>query len=398
MSAEVRELVRDAAPEPSGPLDVEELWTQGRRQRRRRIVGAVGVVVVVLVAVAVGVPALLSQDVGPAAPEIVDQPTVQDQVPADWKTLRVGDAAFSVPGAWPVKTIDGPDDPMPCLERLITNDTRVWLADRLWQPPCPPGGPSPGQGQVSVYAFPASGGEGRGSVDVDAVPEEAARIAEHGQAVQLPGGEATLVESDHLRSYLFAEFDAVLMIAHRPNLELADQIAATVRPAEPPREPGGDARGGSEPGTADEVLGKWESGPPSGSAHLSVAWTDSAVTVVDLWGTFRLQDPPPPVPQGQAVLLVSTGESGSCPTQVTDVVVEAGRIELQLTEGPDIFPVPSIYGCTADFNPVTFAIQVDSGILEPTTIVSIGDTAVRLGQEGEIVSAEYGERPSRGSP
>lgn len=393
MSTEVRELVRDAAPQPSRPLDVEELWANGRRQRRRRIVGAVGVVVM-LVAIAVGVPALLSQDAGPVTPEIVDQPTIHDQVPAGWKTLRVGEAAFSVPAAWPVKTIHGPDDAMPCLERLTTNDTRVWLADRLWQPPCGPADPdpSPGQGQVSVYAFPASGGEGRGSVDVDVVLEEAARIAEHGQAVQLPGGEAMMVETDHLRSYLFAELDAVLMIAHRPNVELAEQIALTVRPTGHPPEQGvGDS--GSEPGTANEVLGKWEGGP-RGSAFLSVAWTDSAVAVAALWDTFGLDDPPPPMPEGQAVLLVATGESGSCPAQLTNVAFDDGQIELELTEGPDVFPVPSDYVCTSDFNPITFAITTDADLLAARPTVTLNDTTVRLGGPNQIVTADYGEQPS----
>lgn len=178
-------------------------------------------------------------------------------------------------------------------------------------------------------------------------------------------------------------------------IEVAAQFRVAAEGSQRSEQPTSDGRPGRN--TTLELLGKWEGGPPRGSAHLSVAWIDDAVELADLWQTFRLNEPPPALLEGDAVLLVATGESGSCPEQVTDVVVKAGRIELELTEGPAVHPVPSDYGCTADFNPVTFAIQVDSGLLEPTPIVSIGDTAVRLGQEGEIVSAQYGERPPASS-
>lgn len=231
MDTEVRDLLHDAAPEPSTPLDAERLWSQARQQRRNRRALIAFAAVVAVVAAALGITRLTDR---PVQPEIVGQPEVA--VPSGWTTLRVGNATFAVPGSWPVQRIAGPDGPMPCLDRLETTEYRVYLADRLYVPPCPAGrgGSEAPTGEVTVYAFQASGGEGRGSVDVDVdvLLDEAAHIAREGTPVTLPNAQGRLVESDRLRSYLFADLNAVVLIAYRPDPQLADQIAATIQPAD----------------------------------------------------------------------------------------------------------------------------------------------------------------------
>lgn len=215
MDTEVRELLHNAAPEPSAPLDAGRLWARGRRQRRKRR-GLTVLAAVVLVAAAIlGLGAVTSR---PVQPEIVGQPN--GAVPSGWQTLRVGKAAFAVPGDWPVQRIDGLDDPMPCLDRLAVGAHRVYLADRLYLPPCvAAAGPSPA-GQVAVYAYPAA----------TMSPVDRQALIDEGRRVELSGTVAWMDEAGTYHTYLFDEADAVLLITRRWDPALADRILATVRP------------------------------------------------------------------------------------------------------------------------------------------------------------------------
>jgi hypothetical protein len=57
----------------------------------------------------------------------------------------------------------------------------------------------------------------------------------------------------------------------------------------------------------------------------------------------------------QRIVVVSTGQSGSCPSWVTGVAVRPGG-DVEVTQGS---PVPAATACSADFNPYRTVLAVD---------------------------------------
>lgn len=79
MSPDLRELLDDAAREPSSPLDVDDIVRRGRRRRATQFAAVVAVVVAVVVVGAVGVFQLVRTD--PAPPVVGEEPEPQPSRP-----------------------------------------------------------------------------------------------------------------------------------------------------------------------------------------------------------------------------------------------------------------------------------------------------------------------------
>lgn len=137
-----------------------------------------------------------------------------------------------------------------------------------------------------------------------------------------------------------------------------------------------------------EVVAKRDGAPP-GPAHVWVGWAHSGQRLQDLWASFGLDGDPPHL-SGEAVVLAATGESSSCPSRLTDATVEGDTLHLSMVDEPAVTPPPDNYGCTADFNPVTFVLRVERDLVEHVSVVDFGDTEVSLGPADEVTSEDYG--------
>lgn len=141
----------------------------------------------------------------------------------------------------------------------------------------------------------------------------------------------------------------------------------------------------SAPARSDRVLVK-TTGGPGGGAFLWAAWASDEQELEELWTKFRVEAPVPAFPADDSpVVLVATGESGTCPWRVTNVSMEADALAVALTEVPPSF---DDYTCTDDFNPVAWALVGDEA-WEPPLMVDIGSTSVMVKESGEIFSASY---------
>ncbi len=137
-----------------------------------------------------------------------------------------------------------------------------------------------------------------------------------------------------------------------------------------------------------EVVAKRD-GAPRQPGYVWVGWDHTEQGLQDLWASFRLDGDPPHL-SGEAVVLAATGESGSCPTRLTDTAVDGDTLYLSLVDEPAVTPPPDNYGCTSDFNPVTFVLRVERDLVERVDVVDFGDTAVGLGPAGQITHEDYG--------
>ena len=142
----------------------------------------------------------------------------------------------------------------------------------------------------------------------------------------------------------------------------------------------------SAPARSDRILVK-TTGGPGGGAFLWAALASDEQELEDLWAKFRVEASVPALPADDSpVVLVATGESGTCPWRVTNVSMEADALAVAMTEVP---PSSDDYTCTDDFNPVTWALIGDE-TWEPPLMVDIGSTSVMVKDSGEIFSASYG--------
>lgn len=130
-------------------------------------------------------------------------------------------------------------------------------------------------------------------------------------------------------------------------------------------------------------------GAPREPAHVWVGWAHTDRGLQQLWASFRLDGEPPSV-DGQAVVLAATGESSSCPSRLTDAVVNGDTLRLSIVDEPAIASPPDNYGCTADFNPITFVLRADRGLVERVGVVDFGDTTVPLEAAGHVTREDYG--------
>lgn len=142
--------------------------------------------------------------------------------------------------------------------------------------------------------------------------------------------------------------------------------------------------GAAAPTSAEEVVTK-RAGAPSSDHHVWAAWADSDQGLAALWSEFG--HPPASLPDvgGGPVVLVATGESGSCPLAIRDVVVDGELLELDLVEDP-----PDGV-CTADFNPVTFVLAMGSDDLRPPFVVDFGETSVQVEEADTVAAADHGD-------
>lgn len=141
---------------------------------------------------------------------------------------------------------------------------------------------------------------------------------------------------------------------------------------------------GSSPVTsAPEVVAK-VAGDLSGQGTVAAAWVDSETDLNEVWSAlgpgeeqsaFGVGDDPPEL-DGSALLLVSTGESGSCPALVNAVDVSDGRIVMTVVatyEGGSVAGATEI-ACTADYNPVTFMVAVDPDEVTPPFVLEVDES------------------------
>lgn len=130
-------------------------------------------------------------------------------------------------------------------------------------------------------------------------------------------------------------------------------------------------------------------GAPTEPAHVWVGWAHTDQGLQQLWASFRLDGGPPSV-DGQAVILAATGESSSCPSRLTDAVMDGDTLRLSIVDEPAIASPPDDYSCTADFNPVTFVLRADRELVERVGVVDFGDTTVPLEAAGRVTREDYG--------
>lgn len=163
MAETVTRLLQRSARGPSADVDVEGLWRRGRQRRRTmRVTGSL-VVCAALAVVSAGVVQLWSAYSTTNDVEFVraQPPGAEAQQPPGWRTVQMAEAEFSVPLAWRVSRQPGPDGELLCLDAGLGGHV-VYLADKLYAPPCappPPGGYEPAA-ELAVYALPmdAAGG------------------------------------------------------------------------------------------------------------------------------------------------------------------------------------------------------------------------------------------------
>ena len=142
----------------------------------------------------------------------------------------------------------------------------------------------------------------------------------------------------------------------------------------------------STPERSDRVLVK-TTGGPGGGAFLWAAWASDEQELQELWAKFQVEASVPALPAADSpVVLVATGESGTCPWRVTNVSMEADALAVAMTEVP---ASSDDYTCTDDFNPVTWALVGDE-TWEPPLMVDIGSASVMVKESGAIFSATYG--------
>lgn len=90
----------------------------------------------------------------------------------------------------------------------------------------------------------------------------------------------------------------------------------------------------------------------------------------------------PPAPAG--------GSPVSPTGRLADAVLAGDTLRLDVASEPAVSPPPDDYGCTADFNPVTFVLRADRDLVEGVSAVDFGDTEVPLGAAGQVTHEDYG--------
>ncbi len=149
----------------------------------------------------------------------------------------------------------------------------------------------------------------------------------------------------------------------------------------------------SPPVPAPEVVDKQPHAPAGGKTL--AAWTDSTSELTDLWSTFSLSGSPPRIDDGMAILLVASGESGSCPYVLERVDEAPGRVDLTLTRDPNspeqaVTQLPAggfEIVCTADFQPITFVVALDSTVVSPPFDVDFGRLVVTVEEPNVVAEA-----------
>lgn len=152
------------------------------------------------------------------------------------------------------------------------------------------------------------------------------------------------------------------------------------------------------PQSAPQVVTKQEGAPPPPSNSVWAAWTDTQDGLDQLWSTLLIDEgPTPPAPtlvEGRAIVLAATGEGQDCPTTLTSVEFQDSVLELIFRIFPEdpstqigLSPTEEpTFVCRADFNPVTFIVEVDPQATQPPITVDFGRESVRIEEPDIVVS------------
>lgn len=110
----------------------------------------------------------------------------------------------------------------------------------------------------------------------------------------------------------------------------------------------------------------------------------------DVWRRFGLADPPPDVDlDSELLLLVATGESGSCPLRFEGLVRDGDVVRIRLDDAPEDVHDPDddvVYACTDDYVPRAFIVAVDRDAMPA------GGFTLDAGDEGRFALASSPQR------
>jgi hypothetical protein len=146
------------------------------------------------------------------------------------------------------------------------------------------------------------------------------------------------------------------------------------------------------------VVTKREGAPPPPSNSVWAAWTDTQDGLDRLWSALLIDEgptpPPPTLVEGTAIVLAATGEGQDCPTTLTSVEFQDSVLELTFRIFPEdpstqigLSPTEEpTFVCLADFNPVTFIVEVDPQTTQPPITVDFGRESVRIEEPDTVVS------------
>lgn len=123
----------------------------------------------------------------------------------------------------------------------------------------------------------------------------------------------------------------------------------------------------------------------------AAVWTDSQDALELVWANADIEGDPPLV-DDTPVVIVATGESGSCPLLLEDVDVATGQIDLVVTTTSDGKRLgesgATDIACTADYNPVVFVVALGEGAPAPPVTVAFDNWTVSLEAADTVVISD----------
>jgi hypothetical protein len=350
--SDIEQRIAQMAPAPSGPIDTARVWHRARRRRQRRLLAITASAASLVLLAGAG---LVAAQPGTPHP-VVDQPSneTRTDVPTD-PAPEDPDAGDPAPA--PIQEQQGTDardaasgHQQQVMEALfgrtfvaveLRDDQRSYdLAD----------------GSPIVVAFSADGEAVRidftgGCNDHHAAIEAADRRLHLHEITRTDHDcPAELAEQDAwTRDFLEAhpawqlDGERLLLTAGQVTLELRDDT---------------DADSSEEQRPPARVVAS-EATVPGGEPAMEFAdiATDPAGAVA-VWERFGLSGEPPALDfDSSALLAVGFGESGSCAAEFRRIDRDEGR--LRLAFGIEGVADGEQVGCTDDYNPRTFVLEVD---------------------------------------